>query len=80
MFGETSIAYFFPEHAAYLSIVVSNREDHPKGIFTATGVLLGDHDTFAAPPVIQKAGKRIDSDDRKELWTDSYSSLITVFK
>jgi spermidine synthase len=62
------------------AFVVSNRNDYPNGIFSATWVLLGSHETLAQLPAIEKAGRRIQSGERLKLWTDSYSSLFAVLK
>jgi SAM-dependent methyltransferase len=62
------------------AIVVFNKNDHTKGIFSATWVLLASHDTFGALPALAKAGQPPALNSSFKLWTDSYSSLFTVMK
>ncbi len=62
------------------AILVSSKNDHTKGIFAATWVLLGNSDAIRDLPAIVKAGQRIAPSERGKLWTDSYSSLFPVLK
>lgn len=62
------------------AIVVFNKNDHSKGIFMATWVLLASHETFVALPAVAKAGEPPALNSSFRLWTDSYSSLFAVMK
>jgi SAM-dependent methyltransferase len=62
------------------AIVVINKNDHTKGIFYATWVLLANRGILTALPAIEKAGQPPALNSTVKLWTDSYSSLFAVMK
>jgi len=61
-------------------VIVSNSDNKPNGVFSATWIILGSRDGFVGFSVIEKAGRLLAIHNPKNLWTDSHSSLFTVLK
>ena len=69
--------------AAWLNkeaVIVTNPDDHQKGVYAATWVLLGSRAGFAGQQRIEKAGAILAASGTKNLWTDDYSSLLRALK
>jgi len=62
------------------AVMITNSDDHAKGIYAATWVLLGDHQALAGAPQIEQAGTVLAPAGAKYLWTDDYSSLLKLLK
>jgi hypothetical protein len=62
------------------AVAISNADDHAKGIYAATWILLGDHQALTGAPQIEQTGRVLRPADPKYLWTDDYSSLFKVLK
>jgi hypothetical protein len=62
------------------TVLITNADDHPAGIFAANWAIVGDATALAAEPRIEDASIAPAPTNDKELWTDDYSSLFRVFK
>ena len=62
------------------AVRISNSDDHQKGIYAATWILLGSPAGFAGRPQIENAGTILAPASTKNLWTDDYSSLLKILK
>ncbi len=62
------------------AVEISNPDDHPRGIFAATWILLGNPQGFEAQKQIEAAGQILHPSPSDDLWTDDYSSLFRVLK
>ena len=62
------------------AVVITNSDDHPRGIYAATWILLGNRPALAAASQIEQAGTLLGPAGRKYLWTDDYSSLLKLLK
>jgi SAM-dependent methyltransferase len=67
-------------HLAKEAVLISSDNDRANGIASANWILLANSDVFAGLPVVGKAGLILSTNGRGKLWTDSYSSLLTVLK
>jgi hypothetical protein len=71
-----SAAAWFDKEA----VRISNPDDHQKGVYAATWILLGNRAGFAGQPQMERAGTILTPAGTKNLWTDDYSSLLKVLK
>jgi len=62
------------------AVLINNPDNHSKGVYAATWILLGDRAGFQEQQQIEKAGTILAPGNRKYLWTDDYSSLLRVLK
>lgn len=62
------------------AIEIENSDDHPKGIFESSWILVGSHEDFLAQSEIKRAGSVLSPSKRDILWTDDYSSLFRVLR
>jgi hypothetical protein len=62
------------------AVMITNSDDHAKGIYAATWILLGDRAVLTGAPEIEQAGTVLGPAGRKYLWTDDYSSLLKLLK
>ena len=62
------------------AVMITNSDDHAKGIYAATWILLGDHRRLTGAPQIEQAGTVLRPAGPKYLWTDDYSSLLKLLK
>jgi SAM-dependent methyltransferase/MFS family permease len=62
------------------AVEISNPDDHPRGIFAATWILVGNPGGFEAQTQIEAAGQILHPSPSDDLWTDDYSSLFRVLK
>jgi hypothetical protein len=62
------------------AVIVTNPDDHQKGVYAATWVLLGSRAGFVGQQQVEKAGTILAPSGAKNLWTDDYSSLLRVLK
>ena len=62
------------------AVMITNSDDHAKGIYAATWILLGDHQALTCAPQIEQAGTVLAPAGPKYLWTDDYSSLLKLLK
>ena len=62
------------------AVRISNADDHAKGIYAATWILVGSRAGFAGQAQIEKAGTILAPGKAKDLWTDDYSSLLRILK
>jgi len=59
---------------------VSSFENHDRGEFTATWMLLTDNSDFFAQPEVASRVRKPNEDPRVRLWTDDYSSLLPLIR
>jgi len=62
------------------AVLVSNADDHAKGVYAATWILLGDRRGFQRQQQIEKVGMVLAPGNPRYLWTDDYSSLFRILK
>ena len=62
------------------AVMITNSDDHAKGIYAATWILLGDRQALTGAPAIEQAGTVLRPAGWKYLWTDDYSSLLKLLK
>ncbi len=62
------------------AVIVNNLDDHPKGIYAASWILVGSRTGFLGQPRIEKAGTILAPARKGVLWTDDYSSLLKLLK
>jgi hypothetical protein len=62
------------------AVMISNSDDHAKGVYAATWILLGDHRALMGPQQIDPAATELAPAGPKYLWTDDYSSLLEILK
>jgi len=62
------------------AVMITNSDDHAKGIYAATWILLGDHQALTCAPQIEQAGTVLAPAGPKYLWTDDSSSLLKLLK
>ena len=62
------------------AVMINNGDDHPKGIYASSWILLGSADAFSSEPDIETAGVLLPPSRGGNLWTDDYSSLFKVLK
>ena len=62
------------------AITISNPDDHQKGIYASTWIVLSGGPGFAGQQQIESAGTILAPASIKDLWTDDYSSLLRILK
>lgn len=62
------------------AVMITNSDDHAKGIYAATWILLGDHPVLTGAKQIEQAGTVLRPAGPKNLWTDDHSSLLKLLK
>jgi hypothetical protein len=62
------------------AIRISNPDDHQKGVYASTWILLGGGPGFAGQQQIESAGTILAPTSVRNLWTDDYSSLLKILK
>jgi len=62
------------------AVMITNSDDHAKGIYAATWILLGDRQALTSAPQIEQAGTVLRPAGWKDLWTDDHSSLLKLLK
>ena len=62
------------------AVLVSNADDHAKGVYASTWILLGDRAGFQQRQRIENVGTILRPGSAKYLWTDDYSSLFRILK
>jgi SAM-dependent methyltransferase len=62
------------------AVMISNPDDHQKGIYAATWILLGNRTGFTGQPQSESAGTILAPAGTRKLWTDDYSSLLEVLR
>jgi hypothetical protein len=62
------------------AIRISNPDDHQKGIYASTWILLGGGPGFAGQQQMESAGTILAPASIKNLWTDDYSSVLKILK
>jgi SAM-dependent methyltransferase len=72
----TAAAAWFNKEA----VMINNADDHPKGIYAASWILLGSREGFLGQPLIEKAGEVLPTGESRDSWTDDYSSLLRILK
>ena len=61
-------------------IRIDNKDDHPRGIYSATWILMGSPERFYGREKIGEAGTVLPATETFAVWTDDYSSLIRILK
>jgi thiosulfate reductase cytochrome b subunit len=62
------------------AVMVSNSDDHPKGIYAASWILMGNQEGFLGKAQTENAGNILPPGNNRDLWTDDYSSLLKILK
>jgi hypothetical protein len=62
------------------AVLISNLDDHRKGVYAASWILVGSRAGFLGQPRIEKAGTILAPAKTRALWTDDYSSLLKILK
>jgi hypothetical protein len=62
------------------AVVINNNDDHPQGIYAASWILIGNPNGFHGQRSVEQAGAMLTNKGRLPLWTDDYSSLLTILK
>jgi len=62
------------------AVMITNSDDHQKGVYAASWILVGSRAGFAGQPQIEKAGTILAPAKNGALWTDDYSSLLRILK
>jgi SAM-dependent methyltransferase len=62
------------------AVLVSNEDDHPKGIYAAAWILLGNPESLEGQPKIEEAGRILRPARYQALWTDDRSELFRLLK
>ena len=62
------------------AVVISNPDDHPKGVYRSVWVLIGNQSGIFDRPEFENAVKSPMSAKGRELWTDDYSSLFKILR
>ena len=62
------------------AVLVSNEDDHPKGIYAAAWILLGNPESLEGQPKIEEAGRLLRPARYQALWTDDRSELFRLLK
>jgi SAM-dependent methyltransferase len=62
------------------AVLVTNEDDHPKGIYAAAWILLGDPQALDGRPKIEEAGPILPPAKYQALWTDDRSGLFRLLK
>lgn len=62
------------------AVMISNSDDHQKGVYAASWILVGSRAGFLGQQQIEKAGTIVAPAKNGALWTDDYSSLLEILK
>jgi SAM-dependent methyltransferase len=62
------------------AMIINNNDDHARGIYAASWVILGNTPGFYGHETIHKAGPVLSSANGAPVWTDNYSSLFRILK
>jgi hypothetical protein len=62
------------------AVMITNLDDHPKGIYAASWILVGSRGGFVGQLRIERAGTILPAAKSGVLWTDDYSSLLRILK
>jgi hypothetical protein len=62
------------------AVRISNLDDHQKGVYAASWILVGSRAGFLGQPQIEKVGTILAPAKNGALWTDDYSSLLKILK
>ena len=62
------------------AVMISNLDDHQKGVYAASWILVGSRAGFLGQPRIEQAGTILAPSNYRALWTDDYSSLLKILK
>ena len=62
------------------AVMISNSDDHQKGVYAASWILIGSRGGFHGQHQVETAGTILALGKNGALWTDDYSSLIKVLK
>jgi SAM-dependent methyltransferase len=62
------------------AVMITNLDDHPKGIYAASWILVGSRGGFVGQLRIERAGTILPPAKSGVLWTDDYSSLLRILK
>jgi hypothetical protein len=62
------------------AVMIADSDDHRKGVYAATWILLGEHQALTGARQIEQAGTLLAPAGPKYLWTDDYSSLLKILK
>jgi hypothetical protein len=62
------------------AVMISNSDDHQKGVYASSWILVASPAGFLAQPQIEKAGTILAPSKNGALWTDDYSSLLKILK
>jgi hypothetical protein len=62
------------------AVMISNSDDHQKGVYAASWILVGSRAGFLGQPQIEKAGTVLAPAKSGALWTDDYSSLLKILR
>jgi len=62
------------------AVMISNADDHPKGVYAASWILIGSRAGFQGRHQIETAGTVLAPAQNRALWTDDYSSLLKILK
>jgi hypothetical protein len=62
------------------AVMISNLDDHQKGVYVASWILVGSRTGFVGQSRIEKAGTILAPAKNRALWTDDYSSLLKILK
>jgi hypothetical protein len=62
------------------AVMISNADDHQKGVYAASWILIGSRAGFQGQHQIETAGTILAPATNGALWTDDYSSLLKILK
>ncbi len=62
------------------AVLISNLDDHQKGVYAASWILVGNRAGFMGQSRIEKAGTILAPAKNRAAWTDDYSSLLRILK
>jgi SAM-dependent methyltransferase len=62
------------------AVMISNSDDHPKGVYAASWILVGNRAGFLGQTRIENAGTLLAPAKNRLFWTDDYSSLLRILR
>lgn len=62
------------------AVMISNSDDHQKGVYASSWILVGSRTGFLGRSQIERAGAVLPPARNGALWTDDYSSLLRILK
>lgn len=62
------------------AILVNNGDDHQRGIYSASWILMGSPEGFYGKDAMEEAGAILLPTARERAWTDDYSSVFRIIK